>query len=82
MARTVSNGWRKFTPGTCLACGCDDDWDCDGAGNIYCSCECCPSCGCHDGHASGCAEARLIDYDDDCEAFWDGGRRSDAEGRL
>jgi hypothetical protein len=56
VAKTVSNSWRKFTPGACLACGYDTDWEIDGRGTIYCSCECCAACGEHDGHTADCLE--------------------------
>lgn len=58
MSATVNTGWRNVTPGKCLNCGCDDDWECDGRGHITCSCQSCPSCGCAEGHWQGCEEAR------------------------
>lgn len=63
MATTVSNGWRKFTPGECRACGCADEWGCDGRGTVYCTCECCAACGEYDGHAANCVdvEAHVAD---------------------
>lgn len=63
---------RRIVPGRCVVCGYSDDWECDGRGTIFCSCQCCPQCGEHDGHTGGC---ELIEGDDeDCE--------SDADGRL
>jgi len=44
MAATVFTGWREVTPGKCWVCGYDDDWSCDGRGNILCSCQACPDC--------------------------------------
>lgn len=60
--KTVSTGWRDVTPGKCLVCGCDDDYDCDGRGNVYCSCQCCSECGSHEGHWDGCS---LVAEEDD-----------------
>lgn len=54
MSLKVFTGWRTVVPGPCSVCGCSDDWDCDGAGHIYCSCQCCPDCGEHDGHSQDC----------------------------
>ena len=56
MAKTVHTGWRSATPDACSGCGFDDEWECDGRGTVYCSCQCCPTCGEFDGHAAGCAE--------------------------
>lgn len=56
MAETVFTGWRTETPGDCMVCGFDNEWDCDGRGNIFCSCQACPECGMGDGHEIGCAE--------------------------
>lgn len=58
MARTVFTGWRTVQPGECMCCGCDDDWECDGRGNIMCLCLACPNCGLVDaygGHYSDCS---------------------------
>lgn len=54
MATTVFTGWRTITPGPCDCCGSDCDWDCDGRGTVYCSCQCCPECGGWDGHDPSC----------------------------
>lgn len=56
MAKTVSTGWRKITPGKCSECGFDDDWSCDGRGTVYCGCEVCPECAGFDGHYADCIE--------------------------
>jgi hypothetical protein len=58
MASTVFTGWRTVTPGACLACGFDDDWTCDGRGNVLCECQACTDCGVADAygmHEPGCA---------------------------
>jgi len=54
--QTVFTGWRTVTPGACIVCGSDDDWDCDGRGTIYCGCLVCPDCGVY-GHEIGCFQA-------------------------
>lgn len=54
MATTVFTGWRRVTPGDCMACGFDDGWACDGRGTIYCDCETCPECHKFDGHVGDC----------------------------
>lgn len=57
--KTVFTGWRKVTPGNCSNCGFDDDWDCDGRGNVMCSCQACPDCGIVDAygfHNEGCSQ--------------------------
>ena len=56
MARTVDTGWRRITPGECLNCGFETDWEVDGRGTVYCSCQCCPGCSELDGHTTGCSE--------------------------
>lgn len=59
MARTVFTGWKTVTPGNCLFCGLDDEWECDGRGNILCSCQGCPYCGMVDAynfHESDCPQ--------------------------
>lgn len=56
MSATVYTGWRNVTPGKCAACGCDDDWDVDGRGTVFCSCQRCAECGEFDGHSAECAE--------------------------
>src|SRR5688572_30464310 len=61
MAATVFTGWRNVTPGPCSQCGSTEDYDCDGRGTVYCSCQCCGSCGMFDGHEIGCE----ADQDDD-----------------
>ena len=48
MARTVQAGWRSVTPGACHDCGSDDEWSCDGRGNVTCGCSACPDCGSQD----------------------------------
>ena len=57
MASTVFTGWRNVTPGPCMVCGMTDDYDCDGSGNVYCSCQMCAECSEHDGHSSVCSSA-------------------------
>jgi hypothetical protein len=55
--KTVSTGWRSITPGDCYYCGYDDDWTCDGRGNVMCGCHACPDCGLVDAygmHEPGC----------------------------
>jgi hypothetical protein len=47
---------RRLVPGKCLHCGADDDWDVDGRGSVYCSCQCCSGCGSHDGHWADCPD--------------------------
>ena len=47
---------RKVTPGACLYCGSTEDWEADGRDTIFCSCQRCPECGEHEGHAAGCSE--------------------------
>ena len=60
MATTVSTGWLEITPGKCFQCGFDDEWQCDGRGNILCGlCQQCPDCGIVDAygfHNAGCAQ--------------------------
>lgn len=59
MAATVFTGWRTVTPGACSECGCDDDWTCDGRGNVMCGCQACPDCGLLDAygfHETGCPQ--------------------------
>ena len=56
--KTVSTGWRTVTPGACMGCGSDDEWECDGRGNILCSCQACPDCDIVDAygfHNAGCS---------------------------
>lgn len=58
MATTVHTGWREVTPGDCSICGFDDEWSCDGRGNVLCGCQACPSCGIVDAygfHEAGCS---------------------------
>ena len=56
MAKKVFTGWRTVTPGKCSCCGSDDEWDCDGRGSIFCSCQTCSACSAFDGHEAGCPE--------------------------
>ena len=51
---TVFTGWRKISPGKCWSCGSTEDWDCDGRGTIYCSCQTCEECFQWDGHTNEC----------------------------
>jgi hypothetical protein len=44
MSKSVFTGWRTVVPGKCLCCGFDDDWFCDGRGNVLCGCQACPEC--------------------------------------
>ena len=58
MAISVFTGWRTKTPGKCFECGSDNEWECDGRGNVLCGCQACPDCGCLDAygfHNAGCA---------------------------
>lgn len=71
MARTVFTGWRRVTPGCCLGCGYDDDWQCDGRGTIYCSCDCCSICGLFDGHDAGCSWHEEVEQAADDQAAED-----------
>lgn len=60
MAKTINpSGFRKVTPGKCDVCGFDDDWECDGSGRIFCSCERCPECGEIDGCKIDCDDANF-----------------------
>lgn len=57
MSTTVFTGWRMITPGKCSVCGSDDDWVCDGRGNVLCGCQACPDCyelSAYGFHKSGC----------------------------
>ena len=65
MASTVFTGWHNVTPGPCSVCGMTDDYECDGRGTVYCSCQCCASCGMFDGHETGCDAANDDAADDD-----------------
>lgn len=59
--KTVNTGWRNVTPGKCLQCGSDDDWQVDGRGNVLCSCQACPDCGIVDAygfHEPGCSQVK------------------------
>ncbi len=67
MAHTVNTGWRNVTPGTCAICGSDDDYDCDGRGHVYCSCQTCAECGMFDGHEIGCVGSDEPDNDPELE---------------
>lgn len=71
MAKTVSTGWRKVTPGKCSECGCDDDWSCDGRGNVLCGCQACVGCGILDAygfHEHGCPVLKEEDGETEEEA--------------
>lgn len=46
--KTVSTGYHSVTPGNCPECGADDDYECDGRGNVTCGCQSCPGCGSRD----------------------------------
>ena len=62
--KTVNTGWKTITPGNCILCGYDDDWHCDGRGNIMCGCQACPDCGILDAygfHEIGCPKMQLQD---------------------
>lgn len=50
--KTVFTGWKHITPGNCFGCGSDDDWQCDGRGNVLCGCQACPDCGLVDAYGS------------------------------
>ena len=67
MAATVSTGWRLVTPGKCFVCGSDEDWQCDGRGMVFCSCQCCAFCGELDGHDAACSMLvdEVLEGDDD-----------------
>lgn len=78
MSKTVSTGWRSITPGQCLSCGFDDDWQCDGRGNVLCGCQSCPECGIVDAygfHNPGCPTLDDDELDDrhcpECEGDMD-----------
>ena len=61
MARVVFTGWKTVTPGPCFTCGYDDEWTCDGRGNLLCSCQACAFCGILDAygfHNEGCPELK------------------------
>ena len=67
MAKTVSTGWRTITPGNCNECGFDKYWQCDGRGNIMCSCQACPDCGLVDAyefHEVGCPQLTRDDREE------------------
>jgi hypothetical protein len=56
MSKTVDTGvGRQIAPGKCDNCGSDDDWESDGRGALYCSCECCSECLTYDGHDRKCS---------------------------
>lgn len=62
MSVTVDTGWRTVSPGTCLLCGSDDDWQVDGRGSVLCSCQACPGCNLLDAygfHEPGCTEREV-----------------------
>lgn len=65
MATTVHTGWRAVTPGGCHECGFDDEWVCDGRGNVMCAlCQQCPDCGIVDAygfHNAGCPQIQEED---------------------
>lgn len=66
--RTVNTGWRTVTPGTCCDCGFDNDWSCDGRGNILCGCQSCLDCGiasAYGFHEPGCPSLEAEDDDED-----------------
>ncbi len=59
MTRSVFTGWRTVVPGECFQCGSDDDWTCDGRGNVLCGCQACVDCGILDAygfHDPGCPQ--------------------------
>lgn len=56
MAKSVFTGWRTVTPGACTICGFDTDWEVDGRGSVYCSCQWCPDCEEVGEHAQWCSE--------------------------
>ncbi len=56
MGKIVFTGWRHITPGKCFNCGESEDWECDGRGTVYCSCQTCPECGEFDGHSYACSD--------------------------
>lgn len=80
MAETVFTGWRTVTPGKCMLCGCSDDWECDGRGNILCNCQRCHECGEHDGHRSTCSYHREPDDEGPTSQPEDPDPRYDTEG--
>lgn len=68
MATRVHTGWRWIEPGKCLVCGSDDEWECDGRGNVLCECQRCSECGELDAygmHAAGCILLRDEDESND-----------------
>jgi hypothetical protein len=66
--RTVDTGWRKVTPGKCMECGFDENWQVDGRGNVLCSCQACPDCllvSAYGFHEPGCPAVEEEDGGDD-----------------
>ena len=64
MLRQVNTGWRIVTPGACVVCGFDDQWQEDGRGTILCSCQACVDCGelsAYGFHAPGCPQLEETD---------------------
>lgn len=62
MAKTVFTGWKTITPGPCQECGYDDNWTCDGRGNVMCECQACVDCGIIDAygfHNPGCPQIEV-----------------------
>lgn len=60
MGTTVSTGWKTITPGKCSECGSDDDWSCDGRGNVLCGCQACADCHLLDAYGFHNADCPLI----------------------
>lgn len=77
MATTVFTGWRTVTPGKCDVCGYDSDWECDGRGTVFCSCQRCPECHTFDGHAPCCS---ALEYEGPTSQPEDPDPRYDDEG--
>ncbi len=65
--KTVFTGWRTATPGECMECGFDTDWNVDGRGTIFCDCQRCGDCGEFDGHRGDCPTLHAEEY----AASWD-----------
>lgn len=65
MTASVFTGWRTITPGACNECGSDDEWSCDGRGNVLCSCQACPECGLLDACNMHEADCPILTDDED-----------------
>jgi hypothetical protein len=57
--KTVKIGRATVTPGSCPACGQDDEWI-EGGSLIFCSCQQCAYCGTVGETGDGCSECREL----------------------